>query len=127
VATRRHSHPRATRRRVRPSWCAAAALLLGTAAIANGEPPAPPTIDIRLSNHLFEPSELDVPAHTRVLLRIENLDPTSEEFASWDLNRTKLIPGNHTAILYVGPLPPGSYPFFGAFNPKTALGQLKVQ
>jgi heme/copper-type cytochrome/quinol oxidase subunit 2 len=102
-------------------------LLLCVAAIARGEPPAPPTIELRLRNHLFEPSELHIPAYTKMRLRVENLDVTPEEFASWDLNRKKMIPGNHTATLYIGPLRPGSYPFFGEFNPKTALGQLTVQ
>ena len=29
--------------------------------------------------------------------------------------------------MYVGPLEPGSYKFFGEFNPKTAIGSLVVR
>lgn len=122
MAAPQHAQPRA-----RALRCATAALLLATAAMAHDAPLTPPTFAIRLNNHLFEPTEIDIPAHTQVLLKIENLDAAPEEFASWEFNRKKLIPGNHTAILYVGPLAPGSYPFFGTFNPKTALGQLRVQ
>ena len=33
----------------------------------------PPEIDLRIRNHLFEPSELVIPAHTKVRLRVHNL------------------------------------------------------
>lgn len=87
----------------------------------------PPEIDLRIRNHLFEPSELVIPAHTKVRLRVHNLDDTPEEFESWELNREKVILGGQTTVIFVGPLPPGEYPFFGEFNPKTAQGKLIVE
>ncbi|MFP5414254.1 MAG: cupredoxin domain-containing protein [Gammaproteobacteria bacterium] len=87
-------------------------------------PPPPPTVELRIRNHLFEPSEIHVPAHTKVRLLVQNLDSTLEEFKSWDLNRKKIIFGERSATLFIGPLAPGTYPFFGEFNPKTALGKL---
>lgn len=99
-------------------------LLLWAAATANAETPAPPTVELRIQNHLFEPSEIHIPAHTKVRLLVHNLDSTLEAFESWDLNRKKIIFGNHSATLYIGPLAPGTYRFFGEFNPKTALGRL---
>jgi hypothetical protein len=98
-------------------------LLLAAADMGHAEPPAP-TVELRLQNHLFEPSEIHIPAYTKVRLRVHNLDPTVEEFESWDLNRKKIIFGNNTATLFIGPLVPGTYRFFGEFNPKTALGRL---
>ena len=77
-----------------------------------------------IKNHRFEPSELQVPAGKRMELLIENRDPTPEEFESLDLRREKVIPGNSKASVWIGPLPPGEYGFFGDFNPATAKGKL---
>lgn len=82
-------------------------------------------IDIR--NHRFQPAELVVPAGQKVKLLVNNLDATPEEFESRELNREKVIPGGKSATIYVGPLDPGSYPFFGEFNPDSAQGRLIVK
>ena len=102
-------------------------LLLSAAAATHADPSAPPTAELRLQNHLIEPSEIHIPAHTKVRLLFHNLDSTLEEFESWDLNRKKIIFGNHSATVFIGPLAPGTYRFFGEFNSKTALGRLVVQ
>ena len=57
-------------------------------------------------------------------LLIDNQDASAEEFESHELNREKVIPGKSKATIYVGPLKPGHYPFFGEFNDKTARGAL---
>jgi hypothetical protein len=79
---------------------------------------------IVIKNHRFEPAELVVPAGERVKLVVDNQDPTPEEFESHDLRREKIIPGGRKATIWVGPLPPGEYGFFGEFNQDTALGKL---
>ncbi len=84
-------------------------------------------VELRIRNHLFEPAELVIPAETKVRVRIHNLDATPEEFESWELNREKVILGGESTVLFVGPLAPGEYPFFGEFNPKTAQGKLIAQ
>ncbi len=86
-----------------------------------------PLIEINIEQHLFVPSEITIPANTKIKLRIHNRDTTPEEFESWELNREKVIMGNSTATIFIGPLPPGIYPFFGEFNPKTALGKVIVE
>ncbi len=86
-----------------------------------------PLVDISIEQHLFIPSEITIPANTKVKLRIHNRDATPEEFESWELNREKVIMGNSTAIIFIGPLLPGAYPFFGEFNPKTAQGKVIVE
>jgi plastocyanin len=80
-----------------------------------------------IKDHRFEPATLTVPAGQKVKLVIENRDPTPEEFESHLLNREKVIPANGKAILHIGPLDPGNYPFFGEFNPKTATGTITVK
>ena len=81
-----------------------------------------PIIEIRIKDHLFYPAEVVVPANTKVKLLVINQDPTPEEFESYELNREKVIVGHSKAIIFVGPLNPGRYPFFGEFNMSTALG-----
>lgn len=82
------------------------------------------SITIRISNHIFLPAEIHVPANTKIKLFIINEDNTAEEFESGRLNREKVIPGNHKTTIFIGPLAPGEYSFFGEFNPKTAQGVL---
>lgn len=83
-----------------------------------------PVFRLDIRNHLFWPSEITVPADTRIRLEVTNRDPTPEEFESYELNREKVIMGNRPGILYIGPLAPGEYPFFGEFHPKSAQGKV---
>jgi len=99
-------------------------LLSGLLLIANNVIAGPPVIEIEIRDHLFYPSIVEIPAHTKVKLLIKNLDPTPEEFESYELNREKVISGNKKTIIFIGPLAPGEYPFFGEFNPKTAQGKI---
>jgi len=83
-----------------------------------------PEVTLEIRDHLFIPSELVVPANTKVKLVVYNRDPTPEEFESYELNREKVIVGGQRAIIFIGPLAPGEYLFFGEFNPKTAQGKV---
>ena len=96
----------------------ALAWLLASSA-ARGEVP---TFTLEIRGHLFYPAELTIPAGTKVRLVVINRDPTPEEFESYELNREKVIMGGAQAVIFLGPLPAGTYPFFGEFNPKTAQG-----
>ncbi|MGH1404278.1 MAG: DUF6746 family protein [Alphaproteobacteria bacterium] len=78
--------------------------------------------EIVIKDHKFSPEEITVPAGEKIKLIIDNQDPTPEEFESHDMNREKIIGGNKKAIIFVGPLKPGKYHFFGEFNMKTANG-----
>ena len=80
-----------------------------------------------IKEHRFQPAELTVPANKKVKLLVENKDATPEEFESHELNREKVIPGNSSAVMFIGPLAPGRYPFFGEFNEKTAQGVIVAQ
>ena len=83
-----------------------------------------PVFEIEIRDHLFWPAEITVPANTKVKLLVYNRDPTSEEFESYEMNREKVIMGNRKAVIFIGPLLPGEYPFFGEFNPDTAQGKV---
>lgn len=77
-----------------------------------------------IRNHRFSPQELVVPAGERVKITIHNQDDTAEEFESKDLRREKIIAGNSSANIWVGPLPAGEYGFIGEFNEDSARGKL---
>ena len=86
-----------------------------------------PVITLSIHDHKFEPAELQVPANLKVKLIIRNLDSSAEEFESYELKREKVIPGNTEGVVFIGPLAPGSYPFFGDFNQATAQGRIIVK
>ncbi|MHA1539044.1 MAG: cupredoxin domain-containing protein [Alphaproteobacteria bacterium] len=86
-----------------------------------------PVFQIDIQNHKFHPAQVTIPAGQKVKLIVSNKDVTAEEFESYDFNREKIISGNSKATIFVGPLEPGTYKFFGEFNPKTAQGLLIVK
>lgn len=82
---------------------------------------------IVIKDHRMNPSELQIPAGQKVRLVVDNQDPTPEEFESYSLNREKIIPGNAKATIFIGPLKPGTYEFFGEFHQETAQGKIIVK
>lgn len=99
---------------------AAGALLVSLAAHAADVP----TYRLAIAHHTYQPSQLKVPANVKFKLVVENRDVTPEEFESTEFNREKIVlPGSSTAV-YIGPLKPGTYRFFGDFHQDTAQGRL---
>ena len=49
---------------------------------------------------------------------------TADEFESTDLNREILVLPGQTITVFLGPLDPGTYKFFGDFHQDTAQGVL---
>ena len=96
--------------------------LLATLAAA-----AEPEVLLIIRNHRFEPTELKVPAGQRIKLLVHNHDGTPEEFESHSLNREKVIPAGAKATLFIGPLKPGRYEFFGEYNEATAKGAVVAE
>jgi plastocyanin len=110
----------AFRNRVAVCWLIAGSAM-GAVGAAAAEDPA---LRLTIRNHRFEPAELVVPAGHKIKLEIDNQDATAEEFESYELNREKVVPGKATVVIFVGPLKPGRYPFFGDFNKESAKGVL---
>jgi len=102
-----------------PTMTLISALVLPLSASA-----ATPEFTIAIKDHRFDPAELVVPAGKKVKLVIDNRDATPEEFESHDLKREKVIAGKTKATIWVGPLRPGKYRFFGEFHEATAQGVL---
>ena len=103
-------------------FVAVAASLSGSWAAA-----AEPEALLIIKNHRFEPSELKVPAGQRIKLTVHNQDSTPEEFESHSLNREKIIPGGAKASIFIGPLKPGRYAFYGEYNEATAKGAVVAE
>lgn len=79
-------------------------------------------VSLVIRDHRFQPAEINVPAHQKIRLLVENQDATPEEFESHELNREKVIAGHSKTTIYIGPLEPGRYPFYGEFHAETAQG-----
>lgn len=79
---------------------------------------------LRIKDNRFIPAQLVVPANIKFKLIVVNEDATPEEFESHELNREKIVTGKGKITVFLGPLKPGKYPFFGEFHPKTAQGVL---
>ena len=75
-----------------------------------------------IRDHRFEPPEIRIPAGKKIKLLVDNQDATAEEFESHQLNREKVVPGKSKLPVFIGPLPPGRYSFFGDFHQQTATG-----
>jgi plastocyanin len=78
---------------------------------------------LTIKNHAFEPKELKVPAGQKIKILVVNQDATPAEFESKPLNREKVIPGNSTGIVKVGPLKPGRYAFVEEYHETEAAAQ----
>lgn len=89
--------------------------------------PADAEFALAIKDHRFVPAEIKVPAGVKVKLVVHNQDATPEEFESHELNREKVIPANSKTNIYIGPLAPGRYPFYGEFNEKTARGAVVAE
>jgi len=105
------------------SWALLAALQLA-ALPTRAETPA---LFLKIRDHRFSPAELQIPAGEKFLLTIDNQDASAEEFESHALHREKIIPANAQTSIYIGPLKPGRYEFFGEFNEATARGAVIVR
>jgi hypothetical protein len=110
------------RNKVRPA--ATAAVMLAWLLVAG--PPAraqeAASLGLEFRQHRFVPSRIEVPANVKFKLLVKNNDDTADEFESIELNREKLVPPGQTITVFLGPLSPGEYKFFGDFHQDTAQG-----
>lgn len=99
-------------------------ILLSFVAFANSSYAEKPEFSVIIKNHKFEPDVIEVPVGEKFTLLVDNQDATPEEFESHDLHREKIINGNSTAKIFLGPLEAGEYKFFGEFNEDSAQGKI---
>lgn len=82
--------------------------------------------NIILKSHLFYPTEMTIPSNKKIKLIIDNQDDSVEEFDSFSLNREKVLFPKQKSVIYIGPLSPGRYAFFGEYHPTSARGMIIV-
>jgi plastocyanin len=102
----------------------AALLWLSLALVGPALADEPVEVSIVIEGNKFQPAEIKVPAGKKLKLVVDNRDPSAEEFESHELKREKIVAGNSKITVFVGPLEPGRYPFFGEFHMDTAQGAL---
>ena len=105
---------------IRQALVAATLALTVSATVARAQEA---TYALTIHDDRFEPSTITVPAGAKIQLRITNATKGSAEFESAELNREKVVPAGQTTTVFVGPLSPGSYPFFNDFK-QTTRGRL---
>jgi len=99
-----------------------AGIALGFLVLTLGPAAAEDEVHVSIKDHLFSPSEVRVKADTKLKLIVHNEDPTAEEFESFSLNREKVVRAGQSITIFLPPLKPGRYDFFGDFHPDTAKG-----
>lgn len=97
-------------------------LAFGILALSLGTASAEDEVLVVIKDHRFSPSEIRVPANTKIKMIIRNEDVTAEEFESFSLNRERVIRPGRSITIFLSPLKPGVYEFFGDFHPDTAKG-----
>lgn len=86
-----------------------------------------PSYTLTIHDHHFQPAELQVPAGQKFKVIVVNQDSSPEEFESTDMHREKVVVGGAKITVYIGPLPAGTYTFFGDFHPQLARGHIVVK
>ncbi|HTK85159.1 MAG TPA: cupredoxin domain-containing protein [Patescibacteria group bacterium] len=82
---------------------------------------------LTIRDHHFTPPVLEIPSNQKIKLIVDNKDATAEEFESYELNREKVVDGNSKITVFIGPLDPGTYPYFGDFHKDVATGKIVVK
>ena len=108
-------------------WKAAAIALSVMTACAATAMAADTEYTLVIKEHQFEPKELRIPAGQKVKVWVDNRDASAEEFESYELNREKVVPEGKKAALFIGPLKPGTYKYFGECHPQTAQGVIVAE
>jgi hypothetical protein len=100
----------------------AAAMLVAGLVAGGTQAQAEDALQLEFRQHRFVPDHITVPANVKFKITVKNNDDTADEFESVDLNREKLVAPGQTITVFLGPLSPGQYKFFGDFHQDTAQG-----
>jgi hypothetical protein len=76
------------------------------------------TYALAIQNGKFEPAALTVKAGVKFKLIVSNKSAEAAEFESEELHREKIVRPGASAEIYIGPLAPGTYPFFDDYDSK---------
>ncbi len=112
----------------RPAKAAVASLACLAAGLAGIAPARAGEIAVlTFQQHRFVPDHIVVPAGQKFKIEVRNADDSADEFESVDLDREKLVAPGGKITVFLGPLDPGSYKFFGCFHRDTAQGVIEAK
>jgi heme/copper-type cytochrome/quinol oxidase subunit 2 len=80
------------------------------------------TPSIEFHDGTITPSQLEVPANTRLKIEIHNTGKSASEFESHRLHKEMVVPAGQTVHVEVHPLAPGKYDFFDDFHEDAPKG-----
>jgi plastocyanin len=98
------------------------AFLLSLAIVSPVMADDPVTYDLMLREHVFEPSELKVPAGKPFKIKFRNTNSAPAELESKSLKVEKVVAGSAEATVNVRALEPGRYEFVDEFHEDEAKG-----
>ena len=79
---------------------------------------------LMIKDHKFQPTEIEIPAGQKIALIIKNNDSMRQKNSKAPNSGVRTVVGGDQSTVYIGPLKPGIYEFFGDFNPTTARGHI---
>jgi Cupredoxin-like domain len=85
------------------------------------------TYELSLSNHVFSPVELKVPAGKPFKILLHNKDTTPAEFESKPLKIEKVVAGSADIIVNVRALEPGKYEFVDEYHEDETKGHVVAE
>jgi hypothetical protein len=83
-----------------------------------------PTYQIDVSDGVFTPARLEVPAGQRFKIIVRNVGQGPIEFESTPLRVEKVLSPGAQSFVVVHPLKPGRYPFFDEFRMDLPEGEI---
>lgn len=83
-----------------------------------------PVFTLEAKDGVFTPTEIRVPANTKIKIEIKNTGKSAIEFESHDLKKEKVLAPGATSFIVIQKLKPGSYRFFDEFHEATGKGTI---
>lgn len=97
-------------------------LALAPAARLAAAPPAPlPRFTVEVTDGVFSPKRLEIPARQRVRIDLINHGPGPLEFENDEMHIEKVLSAGASSFIVLPPLQPGRYEFIDEFNPITGV------
>ncbi|GAB1384995.1 hypothetical protein MASR1M59_01430 [Melaminivora sp.] len=82
---------------------------------------------VSVTDGVFEPKTLQVPAHTRIKLELLNHGPGPLEFENAEMNIEKVLGPGARSFVVLPPQPPGDIECVDEYNPVTGVLVLQVR
>lgn len=82
---------------------------------------------VEVTDGVFQPKRLDVPAQTRFKIELINHGPGPLEFENDEMNIEKVLGAGARSFVVLPPLAPGRHEFVDEFNPVTGVLEIHAR